>query len=155
MSIYTYLMYIYIYIQCIWLSQDFSSHDFHRISQGIIFFGEPCSCYFWSLHVSTSKFSDTGCHRRFAKGLSQSWKWTGHERLKLRKLEAWPPVAIANWRQLMQSGEDEAMKINDIGKTDKVTDGHGSRMVMVVLCEIVRILEFVEKIMQVFSGRKM
>jgi len=59
-------------------------------------------------------------------------------------------------RQLTQSGEDEAMKINDIGKTDKVTDGHGwSRMVMVVLCEIVRILEFVEKIMQVFSGRKM
>ena len=69
-------------------------------------------------------------------------------------------------RQLTQSGEDEAMKINDIGKTDKVTDGNGwsrmvtnghewSRMVMVVLCEIVRILEFVEKIMQVFSGRKM
>lgn len=114
MSIYTYLMYL-------------TFTGFHRES----FFGEPCWCYFWSLHVSTSKFSDTGCHRRFAKGLSQSWKWTGHERLKLRKLEAWPPaVAAANWRSLAKMKPWRSMISARPTRSRMVTDGHGwSRMV--------------------------
>ena len=120
---------------------------FHKES----FFGNHVHLIFGDCIIEMLRHT-TGCRWRFAKGLSQSWKWTGAE-----TLETWtmaPEAAVANWRSLAKMKPWRSMISVRPTRSRMVTDGDGwSRRVMVVFCEIMRISVFVAKIEQVFSDR--